>query len=79
MKAEESGEARTLANARFRDEIARFDLRFRCESCAHVARTSASCSLGYPDHFLRGELRAIEPSGALTFCKCFELGETDEG
>ncbi len=63
------------ANERFREEAARYGLVFRCDGCAHLHRASWSCSMGYPNHFLVGEHRAIEPSGALAFCKYFELGE----
>jgi hypothetical protein len=65
------------ANARFRAEVARYGLRFRCESCAHVALARLECSLGYPNQTLIGEVRAVEPDGALAFCKYFELGEQD--
>lgn len=64
------------ANASFLDEVARYRLQFRCDSCAHVVRASGDCSMGYPNHFLKGEPpRAIMANGALAFCKYYELGE----
>ena len=65
-------------NDGFRAEVARFGFHFRCGSCAHVDRASATCSLGYPNGYLRGEVRAIQADGNLAFCKYFELGETLE-
>jgi hypothetical protein len=66
-------------NARFRAEVERYGLRFRCSSCAHVVAAERACSLDYPNQTLVGEIRAIEPDGALVFCKYFELGEDDAG
>jgi hypothetical protein len=63
------------ANERFVEESSRFAFQYRCESCAHIKPSSEACSLGYPNHFLVGPVRAIEPDGNLTFCKYFELGE----
>lgn len=71
--------AREEVNARFRAEVERFGLRFRCASCAHVVATTGACSLEYPNPMLTGAVRAIEPDGALVFCKYFELGEADAG
>ena len=65
-----------LANKRFSEESRRYAFHYRCESCAHVQPSSSSCSLGYPNHFLVGPVRAIEADGNLSFCKYFELGET---
>ncbi len=65
------------ANERFSEESRRFRFRYRCESCAHISPATEACSLGYPNHFLVGEIRAIEADGNLSFCKYFELGETD--
>ncbi|MCB9729297.1 MAG: hypothetical protein H6744_16060 [Deltaproteobacteria bacterium] len=64
-------------NARFREEARRFGLRYRCSSCAHVDARLGDCSLGYPNDTLRGAVRALEPDGQLTFCKYFELGESE--
>ncbi len=71
--------AREEVNARFRAEVTRFGLRFRCGSCAHVVARDGACSLSYPNPMLSGAIRAIEPDGALVFCKYFELGEADGG
>ena len=65
-----------LANQRFSEESKRYSFQYRCESCAHIAYSTDSCSLGYPNHFLVGPVRAIEADGNLSFCKYFELGET---
>jgi hypothetical protein len=64
------------ANARFREEVRRWDLRFRCEDCAHVEPSTFACSLGFPNRWLRGEVVAVEPGGGVAFCKTFELGES---
>ena len=63
------------ANRRFREETERLRLHYRCESCAHIERSSMKCSLGYPNDTLIGPVRAIQPDGNLAFCKYFELGE----
>ena len=77
MKATESDRMDPrAANARFRSEAERYRFHFRCSSCAHVEHATGNCSLGYPNHYLRGEHRAITADGELTFCKFFELGET---
>jgi hypothetical protein len=67
-----------LANQRFSEETRRYAFRYRCESCAHIKRSTETCSLGYPNHFLVGRVRAIEPDGNLSFCKYFELGEESD-
>jgi hypothetical protein len=67
-----------LANQRFSEETRQYAFRYRCESCAHIERSTETCSLGYPNHFLVGPVRAIEPDGNLSFCKYFELGETSD-
>jgi hypothetical protein len=66
-------------NERFAEQSRRFAFQYRCESCAHLQPASQACSLGYPNHYLVGPVRAIEPDGNLTFCKYFELGETRHG
>lgn len=75
--------------ARFRDEVAHYRLRFRCAVCAHVITETRTCSMGYPNVALVGPLRAMElmrtrpgtpsaadPIGPVT-CKYFELGESE--
>ena len=64
------------ANRRFSEESFRYDFQYRCESCAHITFSTQACSLGYPNHYLIGPVRAIEADGNLSFCKYFELGET---
>lgn len=56
---------------RLRDEAARFQLRFRCEECAHFAPEDARCGNGYPTLPHHGvDLRQVR---TLEFCKAFEL------
>lgn len=54
-----------------RAEVARYALRFRCESCAHFAEESGDCANGYPNQAHRE--RALAELDALEFCKEFEL------
>lgn len=65
-----------VANQQFIQEVEAVGFHFRCGSCAHVQRTAATCSLGFPNHFLRGEVVALQADGEMAFCKYFELGET---
>lgn len=67
------------ANERFLEDVSDYQLRYRCESCAHLDAPSAVCSLGYPNDTLVGPVRAISADGNLTFCKYFELGEQTMG
>jgi hypothetical protein len=62
---------------RFVAEHRSFALRFRCAACAHVIPSTRACSMGYPNAFLRGPLRGLEPDGLPAVCKYFELGETE--
>jgi hypothetical protein len=57
---------------RFRQERARFNLRFTCEDCAHFDPERGRCTHGYPTggHRLA---RYDDPSAALLFCKDFTL------
>jgi hypothetical protein len=61
----------TTIDERFREEAARFSLRFACEDCAHAshARGQVQCSFGYPPAPRREALRDTH----LDFCKAFEL------
>jgi hypothetical protein len=52
------------------DEAERFALRYRCEHCAHFARTREACSMGYPTLGLVGPI--VTPA---VICKYWELGE----
>ena len=63
-----------LLNQAFRKDAEAHLLRFRCESCAHVNYETISCSLGYPNDYLTGEVIAVQPDLHLSFCKYFELG-----
>jgi hypothetical protein len=54
-----------------REEAQRYRLRFGCESCAHFAPESRSCSYGFPTApHLQVDLGRVD---ALEFCKAFEL------
>jgi hypothetical protein len=56
---------------RLREEARRYRLRFGCESCAHFATESRSCSHGYPTKpHLQVDLARVD---TLEFCKAFEL------
>ncbi|MEM6961136.1 MAG: hypothetical protein AAF355_02280 [Myxococcota bacterium] len=61
-------------DARFREELRRFSLKFCCEDCALFDPRDASCVYGYPtaDHRL---LRYEDPDSSVVFCKDFELLE----
>lgn len=74
MSHEQSDEAEAL-NVAFRANAAKFNLAFRCDACAHVHIGTSSCSLGYPNHYLTGDIIAVQPDLNMTFCKYFELGE----
>lgn len=56
----------------FRDQRARFALRFTCEDCAMWDPDSDACAHGYPtaEHRL---LRYTDPTAPLVFCKDFQL------
>lgn len=56
---------------RLRAEAEQYRLRFGCESCAHFAPESRSCSNGFPTApHLQIDLGRVE---SLEFCKAFEL------
>lgn len=59
-------------DGRFRDERARFALRFTCEDCAMWDPDRDACAHGYPtaDHRL---LRYEDAAAAVVFCKDFQL------
>lgn len=61
----------------FAREREAFALRYRCAACAHVIPSSRACSMGYPNAFLRGKMRAFLDDGMPVVCKYFELGETE--
>ncbi len=56
-------------DATLRREAERFDLRFRCDDCAHFDAERAACSHGYPT----GEHRLPLAAPEIVFCKEFEL------
>jgi len=62
---------RTLVDRRFREEAARFGLRFTCEHCVHFAAERRACANEYPTiAHLEVDLERAE---SLEFCKEFEL------
>lgn len=61
-------------NAAFREEVARWEFRFRCEDCVHYAPVADRCSLEFLSAWLTGdEQRMVTDEGHITFCKYFEL------
>lgn len=56
---------------RLREEAARFQLRFGCESCAHFAPDTQACGNGYPTAPHRGV--DLAHAASLEFCKAFEV------
>lgn len=62
---------------RFREEAARFGLRFGCEDCAHFDEARDACVHGYPTAEHRrsalGEGDGSERSPWVVFCKEFIL------
>jgi hypothetical protein len=58
---------RTLVDPRLRDEAERFDLKWRCDDCAHFR--DGACAHGYPTEPHRKTLE--EPF--IVFCKEFEM------
>ena len=61
---------RTLVDERFRLEVARYDLRFACDDCAHFEAGAERCSLDYPAAPRRDALQRTD----IELCKSFELG-----
>ncbi len=63
---------RIRQDARFREQRARFALRFTCEDCAMWDPCRETCAHGYPtgDHRLR---RYDDPAAPIVFCKDFQL------
>jgi hypothetical protein len=56
----------------FRDQRARYTLRFTCEHCSYFEPHAQRCSHGYPNQAHR-EAHYEEPDVELIFCKDFEL------
>lgn len=56
----------------FRDEQARFALRFTCEHCTYFRAVDQRCSHGYPNAEHRSAHYA-HSENVLLFCKDFEL------
>ena len=56
---------------RFREQRARFALRWNCEDCALFDATRG-CAHGFPTHRHRSS-RYEDPKAELLFCKDFEL------
>jgi len=73
---------RTRVDARFREEAARYALRFACEDCAHFDPAGERCSLEYPASPRRDALLAPparDETPELELCKEFELGDGGGG
>lgn len=64
------------ANDVFNHECDAFRFHYTCPSCAHVAPSANTCSLGYPNEHLKHGKQAITADGNLIFCKYFELSES---
>jgi hypothetical protein len=62
----------TEVDERLRSEARRFELRFRCDDCAHFDPETAACGNGWETATLRG-LR-LATATEIGFCKEFELG-----
>jgi hypothetical protein len=61
---------KTVVDERLRHEVARFELRFACDDCAHFDAGAARCSLDYPAAPRRDAMQGTE----IELCKSFELG-----
>jgi hypothetical protein len=61
---------KTLVDERLRLEIARYELRFACEDCAHFDAGAGRCSMDYPAAPRRDALQGTD----VELCKSFELG-----
>jgi hypothetical protein len=62
---------RSRVDARLREEVARFELRYSCEHCAYFVSERGACAHGYPNAEHR--LRELTQASELVFCKEFEL------
>jgi hypothetical protein len=62
----------TRVDARFRLEVARFDLRCTCPNCAAFDAERLACAYGYPTEPHRRLPLADDVE--FVFCKAFELG-----
>lgn len=61
-------------NERFRQEVERYHLVYRCSDCVHCDVETLRCTLGYPNEMLaKGEVRGLWDGGKFVFCKDFEL------
>lgn len=58
-------------DARLRDEIERFALRFACEDCAAFDERSGACAYGYPTEPHRRD--RLDEAPEIAFCKAFEV------
>jgi len=62
---------KTPVDERLLREARTFELKFRCEDCAHFAVDGERCANGYPVGPHRA--RPLEGLPSLEFCKEFEL------
>ena len=56
---------------RFREERARYGLRYTCDQCTYFDPDTGRCLHGYPNQQHLSE--SSGPPGELVFCKEFEL------
>jgi hypothetical protein len=61
---------KTVVDERFREESARFRLRFACDDCAHFDAGGSRCSMEFPAEPRRDAL----DQPFVELCKSFELG-----
>jgi len=58
----------------FCSEAKAYELRFRCQDCAHMRLVDESCIFGYPNEALRDPDSLVRTApGKWIFCKYFEL------
>jgi hypothetical protein len=61
-------------NEGFREDVEKYGLVYRCDSCIHVRGAEQTCLFNYPNEMLvRGEVRALDENGEWVFCKDFQL------
>jgi hypothetical protein len=61
----------TVVDARLRQDIEGYELKYSCEDCIHFEEQAAGCSLGFAPEPHRA--RTIELGSTIVFCKTFEL------
>ena len=65
---------RAVVQEEFEGEAERFNLRFRCDDCAHFEARDDRCSFGHPTAAMRDSSTwVLGLRGEWMFCKEFEL------